>query len=305
MTNNRTGISYWVQSPWMGIGRTVVALGQLSVFVFAEPLSLFVPVAGSSFEDSCSTWYGQFSYFCFLPSVDVACWLSVLGLVIVASGFLPTITCVIHAYASVSFVAVLTLPDGGDLIASAISLLLVPLLITDTRLSVWKPSSGGGGGIRQGIQVGSQFGLRIQVAFIYFNSATAKFAVEPWANGSEMYYVVRQEMFGASGWLGELSRWATSFPLVTLGMSWGAIGIELCIVVLCFSKKKKAAIAAISLTLFLHVGIGLLIGINSFAMNMVGAVVLAVYPAMGRHLSGGKTVNPGMSAISRMPEKAA
>lgn len=38
---------------------------------------------------------------------------------------------------------------------------------------------------------------------------------------------------------------------------------------------------------------------------MVGAVVLAVYPAMGRHLSGGKTVNPGRNATSRMPEKVA
>ncbi|MFE4948984.1 sporulation-delaying protein SdpB family protein [Leifsonia sp. NPDC056665] len=261
-------------SPIIGLGRSLLALAQATVFVFSDVRAFLVPVGGKSIQDSCGEYLGRISLFCIGPSPDGAAVVEVIALLIVASGVLPRYTCILHAYMSVSFIGVLALPDGGDLIATSLSFLLVFVYIGDPRLWHWGRGESTSAVFR-GISKGAQFAIRVQVAFIYFQSATSKFAVDTWADGSQMYYVTREEMFGASGPLGDVARALTSVPLVTLASSWGAIAMELSIVVLIFIPKPAAAKVAITLAIALHVMIIALIGIGSFGLVMIGAVLCA------------------------------
>lgn len=122
---------------------------------------------------------------------------------------------------------------------------------------------------------GAQFAVRVQIAFIYFHSATSKFAVDTWADGTQMYYVTRQEMFGSSGPIGDNIRDLTTSPFVTLALSWGAIAMELAIAVLVFFSHKRAARTAIFLSAVLHLSIIAIIGLGSFGLIMVGVVICA------------------------------
>lgn len=262
-------------SPVVGLGRTIIAVAQASVFLFSDVRSFFVPVGGVTFEDRCDSMLGGVSLFCVGAPPGLIAAVSVVVLLVTASGFAPRFTCIPHAYVSLSFVGVLSLPDGGDIIASTVSLLFVFVFIGDPRLWHWTTGASSSAMLR-GVSIGGQLAIRAQVAFIYFNSATAKFAVDTWADGSQMYYVTRQEMFGAAGALGDVARQLTAIPVFTLAATWGAIVLELCIALLVFVPKKNAARGALASTLFLHVLIIALIGIASFGLVMIGVVVCAV-----------------------------
>ncbi|MCI0157655.1 HTTM domain-containing protein [Leifsonia shinshuensis] len=265
----------WAVSPAVGLGRSIVALAQASVLLFSDTRGFFVPVGDATFESACADYLGQISLFCTMDSQQSASILTILVLLAVASGVLPRYTCLLHAYVSVSFVGVLSLPDGGDLIAANITLLLIFVYLGDSR--VWHWMQGESRSITwRGISKGAQIAVRVQVAYIYFDSATAKFAVETWAEGTQMYYVTRQEMFGASGLVGQVARDLTTHPVITLASSWGAIVIELCIAILIFVPNKFAARTAILMCTFLHVLIIALIGLGSFGLIMIGVVICAV-----------------------------
>ena len=105
--------------------------------------------------------------------------------------------------------------------------------------------------------------------------------METWADGSQLYYVARQEMFGASGFVGEVSRALTSVPFLTLAASWGAIAIEFSIAVLLLIPRLNAARTAILLTVTLHLAIIVMIGLVSFGLIMIGAVTCAAASSVG------------------------
>lgn len=259
----------------VGMGRSIIALAQASILLFSDVRGFFVPVGEETFDAACSEYLGQISLFCRMPSQQSAALVAIFGLLIVASGVLPRYTCFLHAYVSVSLIGVLSLPDGGDLIATNLSLLLIFAYIGDPRMWHWGRRESRLPAFR-GISKGAQIAIRVQVAFIYFDSATAKLAVDTWADGTQMYYVTRQEMFGASGPIGDIARELTSMPVVTLASSWGAIAIELGIAVLIFIPTTAAARVAIVLSSVLHILIIVIIGLGSFGLIMVGVIACAV-----------------------------
>lgn len=261
-------------SPVIGIGRSLLALSQASVLIFSDTRSFFVPVGETTFELACNSFLGKASLFCAVPDLQIASALHIVMFLVVASGVLPGYTCFIHVYASYSFLAPLALPDGGDMIAGSLALILVFAYAGDQRRTHWS-EFGARGVIATGISEGAQFAIKVQVAYIYLHSATAKFPVEAWADGSEMYLVTRQEMFGTSGWIGDIARLVTAQPFMTLALSWGAVMMELAIVALIFIPGRNAARVAILLAAGLHLAIIALIGLGSFGLIMIGAVLCA------------------------------
>lgn len=122
--------------------------------------------------------------------------------------------------------------------------------------------------------MGGLVGVRIQVAYIYLNSALAKLPVDPWAEGSATYYVARMENFGAAGLFADLFRWATGITLIALLSTWGTILAETLIALFLLRRGSRQAVAAV-ISAALHVLIVLQIGILSFGFIMVGAVLCA------------------------------
>ena len=77
------------------------------------------------------------------------------------------------------------------------------------------------------MSVAAVFALRIQIAYIYLNSAIAKFPVDAWQDGTAMYYVARMENFGSVTVLGDFLRGLTNVPILTASITWGTMLCEI------------------------------------------------------------------------------
>ncbi|WP_405977642.1 sporulation-delaying protein SdpB family protein [Streptomyces sp. NBC_00158] len=269
------------ESRALGAGRSVMALAQASVLVFTPASHLFVPVGGAETEVGCAPPVQAVSLYCLAGSADrQSVGLVVLAmLLVVASGILPRFTTVLHFWASLSLGQSVSLPDGGDAVAQVVTFFLVLACANDRRTWHWQRPGGAGGGDRagspwQGLAWAGWWGVRIQVAYIYLNSALAKLPVDPWAEGSATYYVARMENFGAAGLFADLFRWATGITLIALLSTWGTILAETLIALFLLRRGSRQAVAAV-ISAALHVLIVLQIGILSFGFIMVGAVLCA------------------------------
>lgn len=264
---------------WVGAGRTLIALAQLSILCFTPTEYLFVPLVGESQKPQCEGWRHITAY-CF-GNEDFRPWVSVLLillLLIVASGLFPGLTAVPHYWATVSISTGISLPDGGEAAAQVITLFLVFLLLGDRRMSHWhRPSASfSPRGVLHGLAWSAHWGLRLQMAWIYINAAIPKLSVQEWKDGTAVYYITRGEFFGAPKHLESLIYWVTSIPLVELLMTWGTIGVELMIAYLLVFGKTPTRLVALILSVTLHAGIIVIIGLWSFALVMIGGVVAAM-----------------------------
>ncbi|CAB0997467.1 hypothetical protein FRC0547_02486 [Corynebacterium diphtheriae] len=103
-----------LQSRLLGVGRTIIALAQLSFILFIPAKYFLVPVGGIGINERCSDSISSLSAYCLWCSPQqVSFFLSIL-LVIIASGFAPRWTSLIHFWISYSVAMVISLPDGGE-----------------------------------------------------------------------------------------------------------------------------------------------------------------------------------------------
>ncbi len=218
-------------NPMLGAGRTIIALAQLSVLLFTTPRALFVQVGDDTLGSKCDAYPGFISAFCLGLPLPWATALVGLGLLIVASGFAPRYTAILHAWLSLSFTSVATLPDGGDVIAQGYTFLLIPVLLGDRRTWHWqKPSTSPR---LAGVTWAGLWTLRLQMAFIYFDSSVSKFSVDAWHQGTAIYYVTRMEYFGSAGTFNALFHAVTAIPALALALSWGTMIAELTLAASC------------------------------------------------------------------------
>ncbi|MFI1302350.1 sporulation-delaying protein SdpB family protein [Streptomyces sioyaensis] len=266
------------ESRALGVGRSMIALAQASILVFTPASHLFVPVGGAEIKVDCSTLAQAASLYCLADSADrqLLNLLVLALLLIVASGILPRYTTVLHFWASLSIGQSISLPDGGDAVAQVVTFFLVLACANDRRTWHWQQPGNEErkGSIWHGLAWAGWWGVRLQVAYIYLNSALAKLSVGPWAEGSATYYVARMENFGAAGLFADLFRWATSITLIALLSTWGTIFTESLIALLLLRRGSRQAVAAV-ISASLHVLIILQLGIVSFGFIMVGAVICA------------------------------
>ncbi|MFE9252045.1 sporulation-delaying protein SdpB family protein [Streptomyces sp. NPDC007088] len=278
--------SFPAESRALGAGRSMIALAQASIMIFTPASYLFVPVGADEIKVDCSTPAQALSLYCLADSTDRQ-FLSLLilaFLLIVASGFLPRYTTVLHFWASLSVGQSISLPDGGDAVAQVVTFFLVLACANDKRTWHWQKSDNreGKGSVWQGIAWAGWWGVRIQVAYIYLNSALAKLPVDQWAEGSATYYVARMENFGAGGLFADLFRWATGVTLIALLSAWGTILGESLIAFLLLRRGSRQALAA-AVSTSLHLLIILQLGIVSFGFIMVGAVICAASRGIDAH----------------------
>jgi antimicrobial peptide system SdpB family protein len=269
------------ESRALGAGRTIIALAQASILLFTPASYLFVPVGGAGTEVSCTPPVQSISLYCLVDSADrqLLNLIVLFLLLIVASGILPRFTTVLHFWASLSLGQSISLPDGGDAVAQVVTFFLVLACAADRRTWHWQrprddARKGTAPQVWQGLAWAGWWGVRLQVAYIYLNSALAKLPVGPWSEGTATYYVARMENFGAAGLLAELFRWATGITVIALLSTWGTILAETLIAVFLVRRGSRQAVAAL-ISAALHVLIIIQIGIVSFGFIMVGAVICA------------------------------
>ncbi|MBO1739306.1 sporulation-delaying protein SdpB family protein [Leifsonia sp. TF02-11] len=260
----------------IGVGRSVIAIGQATYLLFTTPQALLVPVIGQQPAPYCDG-VKAISLYC-VPALSgnpaLAHWLMFALLILVASGFLPGPSGMVHAWVSFSLSVSIALPDGGDIAARIVTLLLIPYCLTDRRLWAWRHEAPLGP-IRQGIAFATIWAVRLQAAIIYIDSGIAKVASDKWLTGTAEYYVLRDSTFGASGVVRSIGLFFTSSPVIVALATWGAMALEISIGVLIMVGRDRGRSVALVLSILLHVGIIVTIGLWSFGLVMIGLVIIA------------------------------
>jgi antimicrobial peptide system SdpB family protein len=268
------------RSRWFAAGRTALALATASELLCTQPAALFTQVGATS-GPYCST-APAVSLFCLGDPhelVDTRRWLAVIGLVLVASGYRPRYLAILHLWIVFSVSTSITLPDGGDSIALLVVFLITPMCLADPRRWQWttpRPRMRPAGRM---IAYLSFWALRLQIAYLYADSAIAKMGVADWQNGSAFYYFVRDKMFGSAGPLAPIWLWISDQSLTTLAVTWGAIVMEL-VIALFTLLGMRWRLAAFWIGLALHALIFLSMGLFSFSLVMVAVAALIATPGV-------------------------
>ncbi|MGO2139466.1 MAG: sporulation-delaying protein SdpB family protein [Leucobacter sp.] len=260
----------------LAISRTLIAVGTLMTFVFTRTDFLFYSPTPEFDGRSCLTPTHQaLSYFCWvepqqLPMMHL---LSVIGLLLVITGYLPQITSILHWWITFSFFAGSNNYEGGDQIASILTLLLIPVCLCDRRWNHWqRPVLAPIANLRDSTATIVMYVIKIQVCVIYLHSALGKVAVAEWLNGTAVYYWLDHPIFGLSSVL----NWALPFmsiPLVMAIATWGTVVVEfLTAVAIKSSIQFRWTISAVML--LLHVAFAMVFGLPAFSIIMAGALVL-------------------------------
>jgi antimicrobial peptide system SdpB family protein len=290
LTGTWTALGRWARPrlvviPWgsgIGLARTVLALGTLGTLLATSPDVLMSPLAGQAPPPVC-LGMARVGLWCQLPGGGQAArLLSIAVLLVTASGWRPRLTAIPHWYVSWSLLANSTIQDGGDQITTVLTLLLIPVALTDPRRWHWQRTSEQGSDLSRIIARAALLLIQLQVAGLYFQASVAKLGVTEWADGTAMFYWFRNNGFGAPGWLRPLTD-AVTGPAITLSLlTWSAIAIEfaLAIALLLRPPARRLLLAA---GLLFHDAIALTMGLVSFDLAMSGALLLYLLPP-GHHV---------------------
>ncbi|MEV4324008.1 sporulation-delaying protein SdpB family protein [Microbispora rosea] len=282
---------YVARPPWgtvLGLARTLLALGTLGTLLATPASVLLSPLAGGVRPPVCSG-AGSLSLWCVLPSDrhELAKWVSIGVLAVVASGWRPTLTAIPHWWISWSFITSVTVQDGGDQVTAVLTLLLIPIALTDPRRWHWTPTAWRGvSETRRLVAVTAFFLIRVQVMVIYLHAGIAKLGVPEWVDGTAIFYWFRNVAFGAPELLRPLLDAMTDVPLLVALITWGSIVLEVLIGVALFLPRRAQVVLLFSGLLF-HDAISALMGLWSFDAAMTAALVLYLSP-IGANLAGVK-----------------
>jgi antimicrobial peptide system SdpB family protein len=274
-------------SPWTnvyGLARTLLALSTLGTLLFTASSSLFRPAAGFPDVPNCGGLAGA-SLFCLVPADQL--WLgrliAIVLLAVVASGWRPQLTAIPHWWVAVSFQASSIIPDGGDQLNAVLTLLILPIALTDRRRWHWHEpaATGADSGHRYAVIAliawSAALVIRIQVAGVYLQSSVAKLGVEEWADGTALHYWLRDPYFGAPGWLAPMVQAVAAHPVGALALTWGTLVLEFALV-LGLIAKRAVRPYLLAAGIALHLSIAVLMGLWSFSIVMIAALVLFLRP---------------------------
>ena len=272
-------------NPWTnvyGLARTLLALGTALTLIFNEPNLLFRPGSGVVEYPVCeSPW--TFGVFCLgSAKLGLMRWIAAAVLLVVASGWRPRWTAIPHWWISFSLQTSAITLDGGDQVAAVLTLLLLPIALTDNRRWHWQHLDSAiplSPAIiaRRLVALSAVFVIRIQVAAIYLHAAVAKWSVEEWSDGTILYYWFNDPFIGAPTWLKPFIIPLSTSRLVAL-FTWGSILLELLLFMALVMPKNRWRIMLIAGILF-HAAIAVTMGLISFGLSMAAALVLYLRPA--------------------------
>lgn len=274
-------LGQWVR-PWsiknpftnvIGLSRTLLAVATAFTIAFNPPSVLFTPTAGVNDVPRCSGGFLKISAFCLAPAqLGIIRWVSVVVLIVVASGWRPRLTAVPHAWMAYSLFSSSTMFDGGDQINLVLTVLLLPVALLDSRRWHWSLEARSSPVARLGAWSAILM-IRVQVAAVYFVSGISKLGQAEWANGTAMYYWLLT-FGGTPGWLVLF----LSKPIFVITMTWGAIALEVALALaLVLPRKKWPPFLIVGIAF--HILIALFFDLASFALAMIAALILYLRPA--------------------------
>lgn len=267
--------------PWgsgLGLARTVLALGTLGTLLATPPQALLAPMAGGLVPPFCAG-VARASAWCLLPADwQFARWLSVGILLVVASGWRPRLTAIPHWWVAWSLVTSVSMRDGGDTITADLTLLLIPVLLGDSRAWHWqRPDPAKGGPLPRIVAVTALTLAQVQVAILYLVAGISKLGVPEWLDGTAMFYIFRNVTFGVPTWLSPAASAVTNSPVGVAALTWGALALEIALGMALLLPKQVRPYLLASGLLF-HDIIAVSMGLVSFDCAMAGALLIYLLP---------------------------
>jgi antimicrobial peptide system SdpB family protein len=271
--------------PWTnvyGLARTLLAVGSAATLAFSHSHTLFRAALQMPSAPFCQG-PAKIGLFCLFPAghLEIARWAAVAILLTVASGWRPRVTGIPHWWVSYSLHTSSSLTDGGDQVTSILTLLLLPLTLTDRRRWHWhRPLGAASRGIQEVkrlVALSALLMARVQVASVYFQAAYAKLSVEEWANGTALYYWMTDDSWGAPRWLLPVFVPLLSHGVTVALMTWGAVLLEI-VLFMALTMPRRAWAYLLPLGIAFHAAIAVVHGLGSFALAMMGALILYLRP---------------------------
>tara|TARA_R110002033_G_C3880145_1_gene237964 strand:- start:85 stop:993 length:909 start_codon:yes stop_codon:yes gene_type:complete len=271
----------------IGLSRSILALGTLLTLLF-NPLSNIVHEHIDNglinpFLSEIST-AKKYNFFLLLgfDNIIIMKWLAIIILGVTISGFYIKITSLLHWYIAISFLYFSSIIDGGDQIASILSLLLIPLLLTDKRKNHWSKTNPYQSPLNL-FGLFSIWAIRLQVAVIYFHASVGKIPENEWSNGTAIYYWFNHSVFGMPIWFSSFVNQILSNSIMVSFATYGVIILEV-MLFLGLTASIKYRKRLLILGLIFHLNIIIFHGIFSFFFSISAGLILFLYPTY-QHLN--------------------
>jgi len=267
-----------------GLGRSLLALGTLITFTFNDSNILFssAPEHYNLISESVFARVGLFSLL--FHHAELARIISIIILLFSVSGWRPRLVGLFHWYITYSFFLACDYYDGGDQVASILTLLLIPFCLCDKREWVWNKPTENGLNVEiiktRNIFLNTLYNvIRLQVCIIYLHAAIAKMNVNDWLNGTATYYWFTNHTFGASDWLRPLIILLMSKSYIVVPVTWGTMIFEIILAMAIMMKRNGHNWKILLMTgILFHLGIIIIHGLISFFFAMTASLILYLYP---------------------------
>ncbi len=269
-------------TPWgpsYALARTLLASATLATLLLNDTGILFRPGAGREQFPFCEGVAAR-GLFCQGAELELMRWGSILGLALVLSGWRPRFTGVLHWWIAVSLNMNATIVDGGEQVNAALTMLLLPVTLTDPRRNHWQPCPSYAEHARPYLRLVAIVGLTllsVQVCGIYAHASIAKFGVPQWTNGTALYYWLSYGPFAAPEWLQPVVLPLMKFGPTLALMTWSVLVLEFLIGAAPLMLPRVRVVLFVA-GVSMHLGILVLQGIASFSVTMLAALTLAVWP---------------------------
>jgi antimicrobial peptide system SdpB family protein len=278
-------------TPVLGAARSALALATLLTVAWTPTDQLFFRSTTFPTGTNCGNRTSPLSLFCIgaeNDQLELAKWLALVVLAIVASGFLPAVTAIPHWWVSWSLMSSSTAVDGGEHLTANLTLILVLWMLMDRRR--WHWSRDVHHHRRSGWAVYGAYACLalwiVQMMGVYFQASVAKFAVLEWSDGTALWYWMQNPTFAPAEPLGAIVRAALQWMPLTIVATYGTLALQLTLVQSVFFPRRVREVALLLAVTF-HLVIAVLMGLWSFSMVMIAAdLVLLVRPHEARRLVG-------------------
>jgi antimicrobial peptide system SdpB family protein len=234
-------------------------------------------MAGVSEFPVCSAY--SISAFCVLPIdyLPFTKWIVIILLAVIASGWRPRYTGIIHWWIASSLQNTATSLDGGEQVTTVLTLLLIPITLLDGRKWHWETAS-----LKTSkwskhasvIAFVSLIAVKVQMSVIYFNAGIARLKNPEWIDGSAVYYYFNSAMLGFNDTMLAIFGPLLTSPFVFV-ITWGTTVVELILAASLFAPIKHYKLY-FWLGFLLHTAIAVLLGLWSFSAIMIAGLILSL-----------------------------
>lgn len=261
----------------IGFARSLLALGLLLTLLFNPVTVLFPAHYIATLNPHSIRFHCNFFLMLGAAHLFATKLLAVSVLLLIITGYYMQFTAILHCWVTASFVLLRSTYLGGDNINMLLALLLVPVCIFDTRKNHWDNVTPANNNFyfTQNLFL---FLIKIQVAYIYFDSVFLKLHVKEWRDGTVIYYWFSHNFFGLNPPFSNIIQPLLERLPISVSIAWGTLLFE-AVLGFAFLFPRKIKLVLLKWAIIFHFIIVLIHGFALLFFAMSAALFLYMYPA--------------------------